>query len=325
MQPIYYFYGAVFLGVLCLLEAVYFLFSGTNRRGDERAVNRRLRLLTAGGSGEEVLRKLTHDASAEGGLAAWLTRFPPYRGFDNIRHMAGVRTPTPKLLAGALVIVLMLFAGGVLLVPLAPSRAAPLAVGVGALLPSWVLGQMAKRRSKIFQSQLVDAVEVIVRSLRAGHPVASALGLVAREMPDPVGSEFGLTFDEMTYGLDLRDALENLARRVPHPELHYLVVAIRVQYGTGGNLAEVLGSLAKVLRERAGMQAKIGALSAEARFSAIILSALPVVVGLLVNVLSPDYYHEVANDPLFPVIMGTGVGGVVLGILMLKKMVSFRI
>ncbi len=205
-----------------------------------------------------------------------------------------------------------------------PLRAAAVAPALGLFLPAWLIGVVAGRRHRLFQGQLVDAIDIIVRSLRAGHPVVNALSLVAREMPDPVGSEFGLTFDEMTYGLDLRDALENLARRVPNPELHYLVVAIRVQYGTGGNLAEVLSSLGKVLRERGLVQAKISAWSAEGRLSALVLSALPVVVGILLNMLNPDYYRTVQDDPLLPVIMGAGLAGLVGGMLLMRRMINFK-
>ena len=312
---------AVFLAMLFLVDGLAALLG---KRRDGRVVNRRLKLLSAGDSGEEVLRKLA-TRKGEGWLHPKLMVLPPYRRLDRLRALAGMSTPTPQLRGGAVVLGLVVFALTATLAGLPPRRAAMVAEAAAVVLPLWLLNRRAANRARLFQSQLVDAVDIMVRSLRAGHPVASALGLAAREMPDPVGTELGLTCDEMTYGLDLRDALENLARRVPYPELHYLVVAIRVQYGTGGNLAEVLNALSKVLRERNGLVAKIAAWSAEGRLSAWVLSALPVVVGFAVNTMNPTYYSEVADDPLFAPIMGAGAMGVVLGIVILRKMVNFRI
>jgi len=229
---------------------------------------------------------------------AILCRLALYRRFDRLCQLAGLHQSTVVLVLG---------------------------VTAGALLPLPAIASMARRRGRRLQDQLVDAIEIMVRALRAGHPVAAAIALVASEMPDPIGSEFGIAADEMTYGLDLRDALSNLSARIPLDDLRFLVVAARVQYGTGGNLAEVLASLAEVLRARALAEGKAQALSAEGRLSAWVLSLLPVAVALLVHLFNPNYYRDVADDPVFPLCMATGAGSLILGILVMRHMVRFDV
>ena len=164
----------------------------------------------------------------------------------------------------------------------------------------------------------------MVRSLRAGHPIPMALSTVARETPDPVGSEFGMAFDEVTYGLDVETAMANMRARVGQADLALLVVAISIQSKTGGNLAEILASLSKVLRERFRMQRKVRALSAEGRFSAIGLSVLPLIVSGAVFMLAPTFYTAVWDDPLFmPVVIFAGLL-LVVGDYIMYRMVRFR-
>jgi tight adherence protein B len=164
----------------------------------------------------------------------------------------------------------------------------------------------------------------MVRSLRAGHPIPVALSTVARETPDPVGSEFGMAFDEVTYGLDVETAMANMRARVGEADLALLVVAISVQSKTGGNLAEILASLSKILRERFRMRRKVRALSAEARFSAMALSVLPFIVGGLVFLEAPTFYTEVSDDPYFmPVLIFAGLL-LATGDYVMYRMVNFR-
>ena len=157
------------------------------------------------------------------------------------------------------------------------------AVVVGLALPLLFLATKRTRRLRQLEDQLPEAVDVMVRSLRAGHPIPVAIALVAREMPDPVGSEFGMVSDEMTYGLDLSTAMSNLRARTGQLDVALLVVAISIQSKTGGNLAELLANLGRMIRERGRMRRKIHSLSAEGRMSAIALSSFPVVIYLVVR------------------------------------------
>ena len=198
-------------------------------------------------------------------------------------------------------------------------------MGVGVAGPLLVLILSRSRRLKEMTRQLPDAIDIVVRSLRAGHPVSTSITMVAREMRDPIATEFGLVVDEMTYGLNLDDALSNMARRVGLSDLRFLVVAVMIQMQVGGNLAEVLNSLSRVIRERATMRAKIRALSAEGRFSASLLSVLPFILVGVITLVRPTYYAGVSADPFFWPILWVGFGLMVLGIMVMYRMVNFRV
>jgi tight adherence protein B len=208
------------------------------------------------------------------------------------------------------------------------TRAIPLAVlaaafaGVG--LPLMVLLVMRSKRLKALEAQLPEAVDVMVRSLRAGHPLPVAIAMVAREMPDPVGSEFGMVADEMTYGLDIETAMSNMRTRAGQSDLSFLVVAISIQSKTGGNLAEILVNLSRMVRERARMRRKIHSLSSEGRFSAIGLSVIPSVLAAIIHFLAPTYFSEVEHDPLFMPAVYTGLVMWAIGVYTLRRMVNFK-
>ncbi|RMF11182.1 MAG: type II secretion system protein F, partial [Alphaproteobacteria bacterium] len=170
-----------------------------------------------------------------------------------------------------------------------------------------------------------DAVDVMVRSLRAGHPLPIAIAMVGREMPDPIGTEFGMTADELTYGLDLETAMGNMAARVGQDDLALLVVAISIQSKTGGNLSEILSNLARVLRARFKMRRRIKAVSAEGRFSALGLSALPFIVFAGLMFASPNFYGEIWNEPMVRQGLGLALGLITVGNLIMFRMVNFRI
>jgi tight adherence protein B len=157
----------------------------------------------------------------------------------------------------------------------------------------------AKKRIALFEEQLPDALDLMVRSLRVGHPMNAAVGIVAREMMDPLGTEFGLIADEATYGMPITDALDRMAARVPVPDLRFLAIAINIQSTSGGNLAEILEGLSRVIRSRFKLFRKIKAITAEARWSGWFLSIFPVIALLLVQVVQPDYYDRVSDHPLF--------------------------
>jgi tight adherence protein B len=199
-----------------------------------------------------------------------------------------------------------------------------LALVIGFVLPLQFLRISRSRRINRFESQLPDGIDAMVRSLRAGHPVPMALSTVARETPDPVGSEFGMAFDEVTYGLDIETAMANMRARVGQADLALLVVAVSLQSKTGGNLSEILASLSKILRERFRMQRKVRAFSAEGRFSAIALSVLPFLVSTAIFIQAPTFYTAVWDDSLFmPVMIFAGLL-LVIGDYIMFRMVRFR-
>jgi tight adherence protein B len=198
------------------------------------------------------------------------------------------------------------------------------AVAVGVALPLLILALMRRRRQKKFAAQLPEALEVVVRSLKAGHPVPVALGMVGREMGDPVGSEFGMVLDELTYGLDLETVLRNLYHRVGQEDLGLMVTAVSLQSTTGGNLSEVLGNLARIIRERFKLRRKVRALSAEGRVSAYGLASLPLVLFLVLQVIAPGYYGDIWEEPLVQPALLLTMFWAVVGMIMMYKMVNFK-
>ena len=176
-----------------------------------------------------------------------------------------------------------------------------IAAGIGLIVAPALVGlylaRARRKRIERFAQQLPDALDIIVRGLRVGHPFSSAIELVAREMRDPIGSELGITADEMTFGQDIVSAVTNLYRRVGQEDLVFLAIAVSVQSQTGGNLAEVLARLSTLMRERVTMQLKIKALSAEGRLSGWFLSAMPFVLFGVVSLIRQELFQRVAGQP----------------------------
>lgn len=193
------------------------------------------------------------------------------------------------------------------------------------LLPVMWLKRRRSKKMRAFADQLPEAVDLITRSLKAGHPVPVAITTVAREMPDPIGTEFGLVSDEITYGSDLVTALISLYERVGHDDLPLLVSAVSIQSTTGGNLREILESLSAVIRDRQKMKRKVHAISAEGRMSAIFLSALPIILFIVLLVLMPEYYSGIWHmQTTWIAFSGLGFW-LVMGNFLIFKMVSFKV
>jgi tight adherence protein B len=193
------------------------------------------------------------------------------------------------------------------------------------VLPYFVLRMLRARRQKKFSAQFPDALDIIVRSLRAGHPVPIAIAMVGREMPDPIGSEFGMVSDEITYGADLETAMRNLYGRIGSDDLPLFVTAVAIQGSTGGNLGEILENLSSVIRQRFKMRRKIRALAAEGRASAMILSALPIGMFIVVQIIAPEFYASVWHEQLTKIMLFSAAGWMSIGNLIMFKMVNFKI
>ncbi len=156
----------------------------------------------------------------------------------------------------------------------------------------WI-GSKAKKRMAMIEEQLPDAVELMVRSLRVGHPFSSALNIVAKEVPDPLGSEMGMIADESAYGRDVGEALKAMAERLDMQDMRFLAVAVTIQQTSGGNLAEILDGLAKVIRSRFKLFRRVNAITAEAKWSGKFLSGFPLLALIGINIAQPNYYDEV--------------------------------
>lgn len=202
-----------------------------------------------------------------------------------------------------------------------------LAIGilVGAGLPHFVVNFFIKRRGDQFTSKFPDAIELLVRGLRSGLPVTETLGVVAGEVPGPVGEEFKLVTERIKIGRTMEDALQDTADRLDTPEFSFFCITLAIQRETGGNLAETLSNLADVLRKRAQMKLKIRAMSSESKASAYIVGALPFIVFAMIWWINPGYLGGFFTDDRLIV---TGLGGLVwmgIGAFIMAKMVSFEI
>ncbi|MEO0465775.1 MAG: type II secretion system F family protein [Pseudomonadota bacterium] len=202
------------------------------------------------------------------------------------------------------------------------------AIGAGAvvfiLAPILTLKFLARKRAKALAKQLPDALQIVVRSLEAGHPVPGAIGLVAKEMPDPIGTEFGMATDEMAYGASLTSAIERLAERAGDPDIDLFAATVRLQERTGGNLCDLLKTNAATVRDRQTLRLKVKAASAEGRASAMILTAAPFVVAAAVHFLRPEFFGLVAHEPLFRTCMiGFGIW-MLIGNIIMNRMINFR-
>ncbi len=182
-----------------------------------------------------------------------------------------------------------------------------------------------QRRIARFTEQLPDALDIIVRSLRIGHPLAAAIRLVAGEMADPIGGELRMTADEIAFGQDTVTAVSNLHRRVGQDDLTFLVIAVSVQSQTGGNLAELLAQLTTLMRARAALRLKIRAISAEGRLSAWFLSAMPFVLFAGIRLLSRSYFDDfLGSEALVPILI-YGCASLIISNFIIYRMVNFRI
>lgn len=195
--------------------------------------------------------------------------------------------------------------------------------GIG--LPRAVLSHMAKRRQKQFTKHFADAIDVIVRGIRSGLPVSECLGIIARESPEPVATEFKLMIESQRLGMTLKQALERACRRMPTTDMKFFAVVLNLQQQTGGNLAETLSGLSAVLRGRKKLADKIRTMSAEARMTASIIGCLPFLLSLVIYALNPNYILLLWTDPIGNVILYGGLTWMAIGIFIMKQMVSFEV
>ncbi|MCC7347322.1 MAG: type II secretion system F family protein, partial [Variibacter sp.] len=195
------------------------------------------------------------------------------------------------------------------------------AAGFG--VPRWLLGFLKKRRENRFLDVFPDAVDVIVRGIKAGLPLLDCLKMIAVEAPSPVREEFQAIVETQTVGIPLGEACTKLYERVPLPEANFFGIVISIQQKAGGNLSEALGNLSRVLRERKRMKAKIKAMSMEAKASAMIIAALPICVMLLVWLTSPNYISLLWTEPLGRMMMAGCALWMFMGVMVMKKMINF--
>ncbi len=321
---------AVFAGIFLLSQVI--LLGYVNRRAETKAVNRRLGLLKAGIVGDrlgDILRKGVPDrVRPDAGL---LTRW--FYRFQCTVRIADIRTEPRTLIAISL---LSFVAVATLLLFLAWASGRQVTVGTLELvslislaltiaLPIMLINRRKEKRRRKMEEQFPVALDIFTRALKAGHPISSAIDLLTKEMQDPLGSEFGIVADQVAYGAELTSSLLDLADRWDLPDIRMFVVSISLQNETGGNLAEILGNLSSVIRERASMYMKVRALSSEGKMSGWMLTILPIFTLLLLFTLNSSFYFDVAGDPIFIY----GFTGLIIlyfiGVYTIRRMIDLKV
>lgn len=287
-------YGLIFVGVLVLVEGLYLTVFGRSISLNNR-VNRRLEMLDKGGNREEVMEKLRKEMQQHHKAR----KIPVYAILSHKAQKAAIAF-TPKqlimLMAGVSVVAFIgLSVGTATSVPVRVLVST--VIGVSGIF-TWI-SIKAKKRMGLLEEQLPDAIELMVRSLRVGHPFSSAIGIVADEVADPLATEFGMIADEAAYGRDMGEALKDMAERLDMQDLRFLAVAVAIQQQSGGNLAEILDGLAKVIRARFRLFRRVKAITAEAQWSGKFLSGFPILALIGIQLLDPNYYDKAMEHPFF--------------------------
>lgn len=312
-----------FLAVVLLLEGGFLLWHDTS--GPQvRQLERRLRALAAGGHGSEAANLVkAREADQAGPLGRLLLKLPRVAVLERRLQQAGVVMSTARFVSTS-----ALLGVAVLLVLLAlrqPLWLAVPAAGASVLLPFGWLGWARERRLKRLEAQLPDAIDLVARALRAGHAFPPALQMVAEELAEPIGGEFRIAFEEVNYGIPVSDAMMNLAARVPTDDLRFFSVAVILQRETGGNLAEILDNIGRLIRERFKLMGTVRVLSAEGKLSAWILTLLPFATALLINIVNPGFVQVLWTDPVGRTLVVTGLAAMVSGIFWMWRIVKLRV
>ena len=307
--------ATTFLGALLAFEGIRQALSRHESPLDAR--NRRMRMIAKGATGDDVLRLLKPRADT------WaLSRVPGFASLPLELRQAGISYGAGRLSLIAVGAALVFAGAASRFVPFA--FALPVAILLFIVTPRLALKVTATRRLDELTRQLPDALDLMARGLRVGHPLNTTMTSVAREMADPVASEFGVMVDQIAYGDDLVDAFRDLADRIGTEDARFLSVSIAIQHGTGGDLARMLATLARVIRDRLTMRRKIKAISAEGRLSAIILSLIPLIIIAAMTILVPTYYGDISTDPLFRPTAILVFGLIIANTVVMNRLVNFR-
>jgi tight adherence protein B len=313
----------LFAAVILIVEGVWLWWNDRHGGGAAR-VRERLGLLAGqGGYSEQVSILKQRFYCSLPMLDRLLKRFPPACRIDRLLQQAGAKWSVAQVLT------MMLALPVVGLILLSATRAPLLVVTGGVLLmgavPLILLFRARGARMRRVELQLPDAADFIARAMRAGHSFTNVLQMAGAELPEPLGSELRAAHEEINYGVPLNEALHNLAARIPLTDLRYLVIAVLIQRESGGNLAEILSNISRLIRARLQLLAQVRVMSAEGRMSAWILGALPFGVLAALSVGDRQYTSVLWDDPQGQRLLWYGLGMLVLGAFWLRRVIHIRI
>ena len=313
----------IFILALGVIEGSYLAFRSM-RNPERMAVRKRLSALPTSGYESESIDITRKRLISE---VPWLNRvLLIFHWTDDLRRLlaqAGIQRPPGFFI----LLSLLLGLGGFLIGSLITGNNLYIILVAAFLvvLPFFYIYSKKKRRMQKFQRQLPDAMELIARALKAGHAFSSGLKMVADEFEDPIGTEFGKTLSEINLGVSVADALKNLPNRVDCPDLSFFVISVILQRETGGNLAEILENIARLVRERFRLQGQIRVLSAEGRLSAIVLIGIPFLVAFAISIINPEYIRTLITDPVGKIMVFIALLMMAMGILIMRRMVKVEV
>jgi len=316
----------VFLMAVMLIESLFLLWQ-ESRMEQSRRIEKRIRVLSAGGAhGGEVLKLVrAKELSSIAVIDRVLSAIPRIHRVDRTLQQTGSNITIIRFIGIQLILFVIFFVPMFLLAPLPWMLSAAISALIAILVPITVINILQQKRHHKFIEQLPEALEFMTRSLRAGNPFAASLKAVADEMPSPISVEFGITFDEINYGLNLEDALHNFGERVAVDELRYFITAVIVQRQAGGNLADILKRLAEMMRRRERTFRDIKTQAAEMRMSAHVLVALPFIVAAAILVLNPSYLMALVKDPVGPYVFIGQALFMLIGYWVIRRIINFRV
>ncbi|MBB3223774.1 type II secretion system F family protein [Pseudoduganella umbonata] len=313
----------VFAAVIFMVEGAW-MWWGTSHGRSARRIAHRLDLMSGRAEGGErisILKQRRYAASP--GLELWLRSIPQLALLDRLLLQAGGRWQVGQFLAWSCA--LPCFA--LLLLPALKLPLLPACVLMAGVIggPYALLLRTRNKRMRKIEGQLPEAADFLARALRAGHSFANVLKMVGDEIPEPIGGEFKVAYEEINYGAPMNEALHNLAARIPLTDLRYLVLAVLIQRESGGNLAELLGNVGRLTRARLKLQGQIRVLSAEGRMSAWVLGLLPFAMLLFMSLTNYSYISLLWTDPLGIRMLWFGGGAMALGAFWMRNVVRIRV
>jgi tight adherence protein B len=313
----------IFAIVVFVIEMLFYAYR-TMRNPDSKKIRKRLKTFSYKESKNELTdiqrKKVLSDLPL---LNKILLRVPGRQHLDRLLQQADAQYPL-----GAFILLTIFLAITSFCVSSLITSNNVLTVIMTLLLagtPFFYLCLKKKKRIEKFQRQLPEGLELIARSLKAGHAFPSSMKIAADEFDDPLGPEFDATLNEINFGVSVPDALKNLANRINCPDLKFFVISVILQRETGGNLAEIIENLAYIIRERFKLYDKIKTLAAEGKISAIILSAMPFLIIIYLHLVNPAYINVLFSDPAGRIMAGIAAFIMVIGILVMKKMINIKV
>ena len=313
-------YIVIFIAVLAMVQGVYLVAFGKSISMNGK-VNRRLELLEKGGGREQVLEQLRKEMTQHMKSQS----IPLYSILAAKAQKANIAFSPSQIIMLMGLVSVMAFLGLTMMTEMSLAVRAVVGAGMGIGGVYVWINSKANKRMALIEEQLPEAVELMVRSLRVGHPFSSAINIVAKEVPDPLGTEMGLISDETAYGREVGDCLKAMAERLDMQDMRFLAVAVTIQQTSGGNLAEILHGLAQVIRARFRLFRRVKAITAEAKWSGKLLSGFPLLALVGINIIQPNYFDEVMETPVFIPACFVVAGFLIANLIVMRALVNIKV